>query len=196
MEKPLIRRGGTGLTIQIEWASHTEPPTFWVVNLIDDNIERNGGTWGANTMGPAHVVLSFFGESQKVGRLCIFRNVGLDISILEELAKTIDIYYSNTDEPRRLRRKEDKIDDVEWTFLKRVTTEKAEGWQEIRWMSRLRRNIYELIWWRIMARRPISRGRRSAKLRFTPSNALGNRHIQICYSERKHDYVGMETCEL
>jgi len=135
MEKVLmplgVRRDGSYYT-RIEWASHTESdPTFWVVNLIDDNTERNGGTWGANTMGPAHVVLSFFGESQKVGRLRIFRNVGLDISILEELAKTIDIYYSNTDEPRRLLRKENKIDDVEWIFLKRVTTEKAEGWQEI-----------------------------------------------------------------
>jgi hypothetical protein len=126
-----VRRDGSYYT-RIEWASHTESdPTFWVVNLIRDDAERNGGTWGANTMGPAHVVLGFFGESQTVGRLRIFRNVGLDISILEELAKTIDIYYSNTDEPRRLRRQEDRIDDVEWTFLKRVDMEKAEGWQEI-----------------------------------------------------------------
>jgi hypothetical protein len=126
-----VRRDGSYYT-RIEWASHTESdPTFWVVNLIRDDIERNGGTWGANTMGPAHVVLSFFGESQTVGRLRIFRNVGLDISILEELAKTIDIYYSNTDEPRCLRRQEDKIDDVEWTLVKRVNMEKAEGWQEI-----------------------------------------------------------------
>jgi hypothetical protein len=131
-QRPLgVRRDGSYYT-RIEWASHTESdPTFWVVNLIRDDTDRNGGTWGANTMGPAHVVLSFFGESQTVGRLRIFRNVGLDISILEELAKTIDIYYSNTDEPRRLRRQEDKIDDVAWTFLKRVDMEKAEGWQEI-----------------------------------------------------------------
>lgn len=126
-----LRRDGSYYT-RVEWASHTESdPTFWVVNLIRDDTERNGGTWGANTLGPAHVVLSFFGESQTVSKIRIFRNVGLDISILEELAKTIDIYYSNTDEPRKLRRKDDKIDDVQWTFLQRVDMEKAEGWQEI-----------------------------------------------------------------
>lgn len=132
MEYPLgVRRDGSYYT-RIEWASHTESdPTFWVVNLIRDDLERNGGTWGANTLGPAHVVLSFFGESQKVSKIRIFRNVGLDISILEELAKVVDIYYSNTDEPRKLRRKEDSIDDVEWIFVKHVDMEKAEGWQEI-----------------------------------------------------------------
>lgn len=126
-----VRRDGSYYT-RIEWASHTEAdPTFWVVNLIRDDIERNGGTWGANTMGPAHVVLSFFGEAQSVGRIRIFRNVGLDISVLEELAKTIDIYYSDTDAPRSLRRQEDAIESVPWTFLVRVAMEKAEGWQEI-----------------------------------------------------------------
>ena len=132
MDYPLgVRRDGSYYT-RIEWASHTESdPTFWVVNLIRDDTERNGGTWGANTMGPAIVVLSFFGEEQTVSRIRIFRNVGLDISILEELAKTIDIYYSDTDEPRKLRRKDDKIDSVDWKFVKRVNMEKAEGWQDI-----------------------------------------------------------------
>ena len=132
MSYPLgVRRDGSYYT-RIEWASHTESdPTFWVVNLIRDDVERNGGTWGANTMGPAHVVLSFFGETQTVSRVHIFRNVGLDISILEELAKTIDIYYSDTDEPRKLRRKEDAIGSVPWKFIMRVAMEKAEGWQEI-----------------------------------------------------------------
>lgn len=126
-----VRRDGSYYT-RIEWASHTESdPTFWVVNLIRDDIERNGGTWGANTLGPASVVLSFFGEEQTVSRVRIFRNVGLDISILEELAKTIDIYSSDTDAPRRLRRKEDKIDSVPWQFIMRVAMDKAEGWQEI-----------------------------------------------------------------
>ncbi len=129
---PLGLRSDGSYYTRVEWASHTESdPTFWVVNLIRDDTERNGGTWGANTLGPAHVVLSFFGEMQKVSRIRIFRNVGLDISILEELAKTIDIYYSATDEPRRLRRKEDKIGDVPWAFVKRMDMEKAEGWQEI-----------------------------------------------------------------
>ena len=133
MEYPLgVRRDGSYYT-RIEWASHTESdPTFWVCNLIRDDLERNGGTWGANCgKDVANVVLSFFGEEQTVSRIRIFRNVGLDISILEELAKYIDIYYSDTDEPRRLRRKEDAIDSVPWTFLTRVETEKAEGWQEI-----------------------------------------------------------------
>ena len=114
MNYPLgVRRDGSYYT-RIEWASHTESdPTFWVVNLIRDDTERNGGTRGANTMGPAIVVLSFFGEEQTVSRIRIFRNVGLDISILEELAKTIDIYYSDTDEPRKLRRKDDRIDSVD-----------------------------------------------------------------------------------
>lgn len=126
-----LRRDGSYYT-RIEWASHTETdPTFWVVNLIRDDIERNGGTWGANTMGPAHVVLSFFGEKQQVSKVKIYRNVGLDISMIEELAKTIDIYYSNTDEPRMLRRAENKIDDVKWEFIERINIKKAEGWQEI-----------------------------------------------------------------
>lgn len=44
-----VRRDGSYYT-RIEWASHTESdPTFWVVNLIRDDLERNGGTWGANT---------------------------------------------------------------------------------------------------------------------------------------------------
>lgn len=132
MQYPLgVRRDGSYYT-RIEWASHTESdPTFWVVNLIRDDTERNGGTWGAHTEGPADVVLSFFGEEQTVSRIRIFRNVGLDISILDELAKTIDIYFSDTDEPRRLRRKEDAIDSVPWNFIMRVAMEKAEGWQEI-----------------------------------------------------------------
>ena len=98
-------------------------PTFWVVNLIRADLERNGGTWGANTPGPATVVLSFFGETQRISKIRIFRNVGLDISILEELAKAIDIYISDTDEPRRLRRQEDRIDDVPWKLVKHVEME-------------------------------------------------------------------------
>ena len=132
MTYPLgVRTDGSYYT-RIEWASHTESdPTFWVVNLIRDDTERNGGTWGANTYGPATVVLSFFGEEQTISKVRIFRNVGLDISVLDELAKTIDIYVSDTDEPRKLRRKEDKIDDVPWQFVMRVDMEKAEGWQDI-----------------------------------------------------------------
>ena len=126
-----VRRDGSYYT-RIEWASVTESdPTFWVCNLIRDDLERNGGTWGANNDEKADVVLSFFGERQRISRIRIFRNVGLSISILEELAKVINIYISDTDEPRRLRRQEDSIDSVPWRLVQSVAMEKAEGWQEI-----------------------------------------------------------------
>lgn len=126
-----LRRDGS-LYTRIEWASHTESdPKLWVVNVIRDDNRRNGGTWGANTMGPANVVLSFFGEEQTVAKIRIFRNVGVDISVLEELAKTIRIYVSNTNEPEALRTAEDAVDSVPWTLVKTVETEKAEGWQEV-----------------------------------------------------------------
>jgi len=125
-----VRRDGSYYT-RIEWASHTEAdPTFWVANLIRDDLERDGGTWGAHTMGPADVVLSFFGESQTIRRIRIFRNVGASISILEELAKYIDIYVCDTDEPRSLRRAGDDIGAVGWQKVMRAQMEKAEGWQE------------------------------------------------------------------
>ena len=131
-EYPLgVRRDGSYYT-RIEWADHTESdPTFWVCNVISDDTERNGGTWGAHTMGPANVVLIFFGEEQTVGKIMIFRNVGITISILEELAKTINIYCCDNDEPRKLRRIDDDIESVKWKKLITVTTEKAEGWQEV-----------------------------------------------------------------
>ncbi|MDP4121321.1 MAG: hypothetical protein Q8876_09770 [Bacillota bacterium] len=126
-----VRRDGSYYT-RIEWSSTTESdPTFWVVNLIRDDFERNGGTWGANSEDKVDVVLSFFGESQTIGKIRIFKNVGLDISVLEELAKVINIYISDTDEPRKLRRKDDKIDDVSWTLIKSQQMKKSEGWQEI-----------------------------------------------------------------
>lgn len=64
-----VRTDGSYYT-RIEWASHTESdPMLWVLNAIDDDTERNGGTWGANTFGPANVVLSFFGEEQTVSKI-------------------------------------------------------------------------------------------------------------------------------
>ena len=99
------------------------------MNAIDDDTERNGGTWGANTFGPANVVLSFFGEEQTVSKIRIFRNVGITASVLEELARQINVYVSDTNEPRSLRTKEDKIDDVPWTLVKEVPIEKRRaGW--------------------------------------------------------------------
>lgn len=128
---PGVRRDGSYYT-RIEWASHTESdPCFWVGNIIDDDLNRNGGTWGANTMGPADVVLSFFGEEQSISRIMIYKNVGEDISVLEELAKTINIYISKTDEPRELKSMNDKIDSVKWVFTKSIVTEKSEGWEKV-----------------------------------------------------------------
>ena len=126
-----VRTDGSYYT-RIEWASHTESdPMLWVLNAIDDDTERNGGTWGANTFGPANVVLSFFGEEQTVSKIRIFRTVGITASVLEELARQINVYVSDTDEPRSLRTKEDKIDDVPWTLVKEVPIEKAEGWVDV-----------------------------------------------------------------
>ena len=130
-EYPLgVRRDGSYYT-RIEWCDHTESdPLLWVCNLIRDDNERNGGTWGAHTMGPANVVLSLFGEEQEIGKIKLFRNVGVTISILEELAKTVNFYYSDTDEPKKLQTLNDKVESVSWKKLGTVVTEKAEGWQE------------------------------------------------------------------
>lgn len=126
-----VRRDGSFYT-RIEWASTTESdPTFWVCNLIRDDLERNGGTYGANTETKTDVVLSFFGERQKIGRIRIYKNVGITISVVEELAREINIYISDTDEPRKLRRKEDNIDDVQWTLIKHNEMKKEFGWEEI-----------------------------------------------------------------
>lgn len=126
-----VRTDGSYYT-RIEWASHTESdPMLWVLNAIDDDVERNGGTWGANTFGPANVVLSFFGEEQTVSKIRIYRNVGVDISVLEELTRQINVYVSDTDEPRKLRTAKDSIDDVPWTLVREIPIEKAEGWVEV-----------------------------------------------------------------
>ncbi len=125
-----VRRDGSFYT-RIEWTSHTETnPLLWVCNVIDDDTERNGGTWGANTNGPANLVLSFFGEEQEIGKFKIFHNVGIPISILEELAKRINVYISCTDEPRKLKCNEDRIEDVHWIRLASFQMKKEECWQE------------------------------------------------------------------
>jgi hypothetical protein len=125
-----VRRDGSYYT-RIEWASHTESdPLLWVCNLIDDDTEREGGTWGAHTMGPANVVLSFFGEEQEIKRIRIFHNVGIGVSILEELASAITIYTSTTDEPRVLKNKQSDINAVPWKKVLECNFEKREGWFE------------------------------------------------------------------
>jgi hypothetical protein len=125
-----VRRDGSFYT-RIEWVSHTESnPLLWVCNVIDDDTERNGGTWGANTNGPADLVLSFFSEEQELGKFRFFHNVGISVSILEELAKKINIYVSLTDEPRKLKSNEDNIEDVPWTPVASFDMKKEEAWQE------------------------------------------------------------------
>lgn len=126
-----VRRDGSYYT-QIEWASHTESdPMLWVCNIIRDDPDRDGGTWGANTFGPVDLVLSFFGEKQTVSKIRFYRNVGASISVLEELAKSVKVWYSDTDEPAKLRTANDKIDSVDWKLVETVEIEKAEGWQEV-----------------------------------------------------------------
>lgn len=125
-----IRRDGSYYT-RLEWANPTsDDPMYWAENLIDDDTQRNGGTWAANTHGPANAVLSFFGETQTISKIRIFHNVGLTISILEELASKINIYVSDTDECRCLKSKEDDINEVQWNLVKECTMKKEEGWQE------------------------------------------------------------------
>ncbi|MEA5003099.1 MAG: hypothetical protein VB081_06335 [Christensenella sp.] len=126
-----LRRDGSYYT-RIVWASHTESdPTFWVCNVITDDNARGGGTWGTNTTGPANLVLDFWGETQSISKIDFFRNVGLDISILEELAKNINIYVTNDDAGSKLRRKDDDIDSVDWKLAGSVETQKAEGWEQV-----------------------------------------------------------------
>ena len=129
-----VRTDGSYYT-RIEWASHTESdPMLWVLNAIDDDTETHRRhSWGANTFGPANVVLSFFGEEQTVSKIRIFRNVGITASVPGKSwrGRSICFHVSDTDEPRSLRTKEDKIDDVPWTLVKEVPIEKAEGWVDV-----------------------------------------------------------------
>jgi len=125
-----IRRDGSYYT-RIQWASHTEQtPLFWVCNLIDDDIERMGGTWGANTMGPANAILDFFDETQEIGRVRIFHNVGAPQSKIEELASEINLYVSDDDTCRRLGDENADIDQVAWKKVLSCDMPKQEGWNE------------------------------------------------------------------
>ena len=126
-----VRKDGSYYT-RIEWASHTEKdPMLWVCNIIRDDHERDGGTWGCNTHGPADLVLSFFGEKQTVSKIRFYRNVGASISIIEELAKKVDVWYCDDDEAAKLRTASDDINSVNWKHVKLVDIEKAFGWQDV-----------------------------------------------------------------
>lgn len=125
-----VRRDGSYYT-RVEWASHTEKtPLYWVNNVLDDDIRRDGGSYGANTMGPANVILSFFGEKQEIGKVKFFHNVGATISKIEELASEINIYVSDDDKAGRLGGEDTDIDSVKWTKVKHCKMEMREDWFE------------------------------------------------------------------
>lgn len=125
-----VRRDGSYYT-RIEWCSHTtNDPLTWVNNLIDDDTERNGGTWGANTMGPANAILSFFGETQVVSKVRIFHNVGVPHSYIEELASIVNIYVSRDDAVRQMRSRDSQLNETDWIKVLECQMEKREGWFE------------------------------------------------------------------
>ncbi len=123
-----VMRDGSYYT-RIEWASHTVGnPLYWVNNLIDNDIARNGGSYGANTMGPANVILSFFGEPKEIGSFKIFHNVGADISPLEELASEINIYVTNDQRGNRFGDNKVKLGQVDWKKIANIKMEKKSQW--------------------------------------------------------------------
>ena len=126
-----VRRDGSYYT-NIDWSSHTEKnPMFWVCNILTDDHDRMGGTFGANTFGPVELVLGFFGEKQKVTKIRLYRNVGADISLIEELARHIKVWYTDDDVLRILRKDEDSIDSVNWTFAQDIDVPAEAGWLDI-----------------------------------------------------------------
>ncbi len=127
-----VKRDGS-YYMNVQWASHTESnPCFWVCNVLTDDIERNGGTYGCNTFGPAHLVLGFFGEEQTIGRIRVYKNVGITISVIEELAAALDIYVCETDEAaEKLRTEEDDINSVAWKHVMKAPLKEEFGWEDI-----------------------------------------------------------------
>lgn len=126
-----VKRDGS-LYSRVLWASTTESdPTFWVCNLLTEDHGRNGGTYGANAEEKVDVVLDFFGETKVLSRLCVYKNVGIDISVPEELCRQMNIYISEEDAFSKLRTKNDRIDTVKWTPVGSINMEKEFGWEEI-----------------------------------------------------------------
>lgn len=123
-----VRREGS-LYTRIQWASTTEKtPYYWVNNLIDDDIERHGGTWGANTMGPADCILDFFGESKSLAAVRLFHNVGSDESIEEEMASQIRLYVCDDERCGRFGRDTQDVDTVKWEQIADLAMKMEEGW--------------------------------------------------------------------
>lgn len=125
-----VRRDHSYYT-RVEWTNATLPtPLYWVANLNDDDTARNGGSWGAPTMGSAEAVLSFFGEEQIVRRIRIFHNVGASVSPLDELAKKINIYVSSDPQFQRIGDSEAKLEDRSWKRVVSSSMKQEVGWTE------------------------------------------------------------------
>ena len=123
-----VRRDGS-LYSRIQWGSTTTlNPYYWICNLIDDDIERNGGTWGANTNGPANAILDFFGEEKAISCIRIFHNVGSPISMEEEMASAIRLYVSDDERCSHFGNEEADIDSVAWTEIVSAQMEMKEQW--------------------------------------------------------------------
>ena len=126
-----VRRDGSYYT-RVMWANVTEKdPKFWVNNMISDDHERNGGTYGANTEHFADVVLDFWGETQKISKIRVYKNVGITISVPEELARYINIFVSTTDEPAKIRTADDDVNAADWKLVKKIEIVKEFGWQDV-----------------------------------------------------------------
>ncbi|MDD3400557.1 MAG: discoidin domain-containing protein [Eubacteriales bacterium] len=126
-----VRRDGS-LYTRIQWANGTvKNPYYWVCNLIDDDLERFGGTWGANTMGPAHAIIDFFGESQTISAIRLFNNCGAPHSIDQEMSSLVEIYTSNDPICSRFGNFEQDIDCIEWNLLASVELPMHEQWTNV-----------------------------------------------------------------
>ena len=82
-------------------------------------------------MGPANLVIDFWGDAESINDRGCSVMLGVTISILKELAKNINIYVSNDDVDKKLRREGDDIESVDWKLIAQVETEEAEGWQAV-----------------------------------------------------------------
>lgn len=123
-----VRRDGS-LYTRIQWANGTvKNPYYWVSNLIDDDLERFGGTWGANTMGPAHVILDFFNERQRISCVRLFNNCGAPHSLPEEMVCALALYVSDDERCARFGNFEQAIDAVPWKKILAVSLDMREQW--------------------------------------------------------------------
>ncbi|NQX86641.1 MAG: hypothetical protein HRT67_12190 [Flavobacteriaceae bacterium] len=126
---PLGMKRDSSYYTRIEWTNATlTTPLYWVNNIIDNDVSRNGGSWGAPTNGPAEVILSFFGETQTIKRIKIFHNVGATISPLDELASKINIFVSNTPNLQRIGDENAELSNFEWSPIISADMEQKEGW--------------------------------------------------------------------